>query len=78
MARDWLFVGCERGHDWHSEGGCNAGCAEWCCCSVPVNFCTRCGGCDYGENDEAEETRQICFAKYGTPAERDAEALTME
>jgi hypothetical protein len=62
MQRDFLFVGCERGHDWQSIGGCNAGCelGDWCCCSVPVNVCSRCKDCDYGENEEAEATRVQC------------------
>lgn len=61
--RDFLFVGCERGHDWRSIGGCNAGCAEWCCCSVPVNECSRCRDCDYGENEEADRIRATCDAE---------------
>lgn len=60
MERDFLFVGCERGHAWRSLGGCNAGCDEDCCCSVPVNFCSRCGDCDYGDNEEAEKIRRDC------------------
>ncbi len=60
--RDWLHVGCEAGHDWHSIGGCNAGCHEDCSCSVPVNVCSRCGDCDYGKNDEAAEVRAHCDA----------------
>lgn len=58
--RDWLFVGCEGGHDMKSTGGCNAGCDDDCSCSVPVNVCTRCGVCDYGHNDEAVEIRAQC------------------
>ena len=54
MSRDWLFIGCERGHDMQSIGGCNAGCDEYCACSVPVHTCTRCGDSDYGENAEAD------------------------
>lgn len=60
IVRDFLFVGCERGHDWQSIGGCNAGCDEVCGCSVPVNTCTRCGDCDYGENADAEQIRRLC------------------
>jgi hypothetical protein len=60
MARDWLFVGCEAGHDWQSTGGCNAGCDEACGCSVPVHICARCGDCDYGDNVEADEVRSHC------------------
>jgi hypothetical protein len=65
--RDWLFVGCELGHDLHSIGGCNAGCHEECSCSVPVNVCRRCGDCDYGKNDEAEQVRVNCAAIWGDP-----------
>lgn len=51
----------ELGHDWHSTGGCNAGCdPDYCGCSVPVNECRRCGDCDYGENDEANRIRIRC------------------
>ena len=53
MQRDFLFVGCEAGHDWQSTGGCSAGCSQWCSCSVPVCVCSRCGVCDYGENVNA-------------------------
>lgn len=62
MARDYLFVTCEaRGHDWVSIGGCNAGCeVDWCCCSIPVHECSRCGDCDYGENEEAQKTKRRC------------------
>ncbi|WP_439398521.1 hypothetical protein ACRQ5Q_14595 [Bradyrhizobium sp. PMVTL-01] len=49
-------VGC----DMRSVGGCNAGCDDDCCCSVPVHKCTRCGDCDYGENEEAEQTSEKC------------------
>lgn len=58
--RDFLYVGCENGHDMQSIGGCNAGCDPFCICSVPVNRCTRCGDCDYGENEEADRTRAEC------------------
>jgi hypothetical protein len=47
-------------HDWQSLGGCNAGCEDGCCCSVPVHKCARCGDCDYGENDWAIEVRREC------------------
>lgn len=63
MIRDFLFVGCERGHDWQSVGGCNAGCKPLCVCSIPVNECSRCGDCDYGDNDEARCVRALCEAK---------------
>jgi hypothetical protein len=57
----------ELGCDMQSIGGCNCGCefydGEVRCegqCSVPVLRCTRCGDCDYGENEEAEERRHSC------------------
>lgn len=50
----------DLGHDWQSIGGCNAGCDDDCACSVPVHECTRCGDCDYGKNDEAEQVRRDC------------------
>lgn len=68
--RDFLFVGCERGHDWQSVGGCNAGCHEECSCSIPVHQCRRCGDCDYGANAEAEQVRLDCEARFGPVAER--------
>jgi hypothetical protein len=52
-------------HDWKSVGGCNAGCDDDCCCSVPVHACTRCGDCDYGQNKWADETRAKCREKRG-------------
>lgn len=68
--RDFLFVGCEEGHDWRSLGGCNAGCHKDCSCSVPVNFCRRCGAHDYGDNAEAEQVRADCAARWEEPEER--------
>jgi hypothetical protein len=53
----------ELGHDMKSIGGCSAGCYRDCCCSVPVNECTRCGDCDYGDNAEADEVRRTCLLK---------------
>ncbi len=70
MRRDFLFVGCEGGHDWQGIGGCNAGCHNLCSCSVPVNFCRRCGDHDYGINADAERVRRDCEAQWGTPSER--------
>ncbi len=49
----------EVGHDWQSLGGCNCGC-DGGCCSVPVNECTRCKDCDYGDNEDAAEIRARC------------------
>lgn len=73
MARDWLFVGCERGHDMQSTGGCNADCHKWCCCSVPVYKCSRCGDCDYGDNQEAKQVRADCALLFGRPEVRFAQ-----
>lgn len=57
----------EIGCDMQSVGGANCGCefydGEDACqgqCSVPVLKCTRCGDCDYGENEDAEATRLAC------------------
>ncbi len=52
----------EHGHDWRSSGGKNADCGLYCSCSVPVNVCSKCGDCDYGQNPEAEEVRALCAA----------------
>lgn len=68
--RDWLFVGCEAGHDYISLGGCNAGCHPDCACSVPVQTCSRCGDCDYGENADARNIRRECSDRHGTMKER--------
>lgn len=70
VMRDFLFVGCEAGHDWQSIGGANAGCHPLCSCSVPVNRCSRCGDSDYGDNPEAAATRADCEAQWGDPATR--------
>lgn len=49
------------GHDLKHIGGRNAGCRNKdCSCSVPVHECTKCGGCDYGDNAEAEQVRAQC------------------
>jgi hypothetical protein len=31
-----------------------------CGCSVPVNTCSQCGDCDYGDNEEAKDVRRVC------------------
>lgn len=54
-------------HDWHSSGGCNAGCGPDCYCSVPVHECARCKDCDYGENAEAVEVRRQCADRRNDP-----------
>ena len=48
------------GHDWRHMGGANAGCGFYCSCSVPVYECMRCGDCDYGHSQEADEIRAKC------------------
>ena len=53
----------EQGHNWTFHGGANAGCGPDCTCSVPVNVCSKCGDCDYGQNEEADEVRTSCAAK---------------
>lgn len=56
----------EFGHDWKHIGGQNAACPRGgdCVCSVPVHECTKCGDCDYGDNDEAAETIASCELTY--------------
>ena len=53
----------EVGCDMQSYGGMNAGCGDGCGCSIPVNICTRCGDCDYGDNAYAVTTREECAAR---------------
>lgn len=53
----------EFGHDWQFHGGRNAGCADWCGCSVPVGVCSKCGDCDYGDTTEADRIRAKCKEK---------------
>ena len=64
VERDYLFLGCYSGnHDWRFIGGRNAGCRDDianCGCSVPVHECAKCGGCDYGDNAEADDVRRQC------------------
>lgn len=63
VPRDILWLGCYSGnHEWQFVGGCNAGCSDWCGCSVPVHECAKCGDCDYGVNAEADHVRQRCAA----------------
>jgi hypothetical protein len=64
----------DLGCDMQSIGGCNCGCvfgegddAHPGSCSVPVLQCTRCGDCDYSDNDEAKEVRRECHERYGDP-----------
>lgn len=47
------------GHRWVFAGGRNCGCGRDAC-SVPVHECEACGDCDYGDNAEADETRERC------------------
>jgi hypothetical protein len=51
---------CEAGHSWKSVGGRNAGCDDWCHCSIPVHQCDVCGEIDYGDNEEARDTMAAC------------------
>lgn len=53
----------EFGHKWKFLGGANAGCGEHCGCSVSVHVCEKCGDCDYGDNDEADEIRRSCIER---------------
>lgn len=52
----------DLGHDWQSLGGASCGCDDGLC-SVPVNHCSRCGDCDYGENADADDVRAKCTAE---------------
>lgn len=55
------------GHDWKFVGGMNCGCDEtWGGCSVPVHQCRACGDLDYGDNEEADETRRLCKERAGS------------
>lgn len=61
LERKALTATCDQlGHDMQSIGGCNAGCDADCGCSVPVNECTRCKDCDYGDNEDAGRVRRDC------------------
>ena len=52
---------CDKlGHEWEFSGGMNAGCSDWCGCSVSVNICKHCDDCDYGDNEEADQIRADC------------------
>ncbi len=54
------------GHKWESIGGRNACCNDDpnnCGCSVPVNECSSCGDCDYGDNEDADRVRAECAAE---------------
>ena len=53
----------EFGHTWVLRGGTNAGCGDGCQCSVSLHVCTKCGDCDYGDNQEADEIRTQCASK---------------
>lgn len=55
--------------DWVFQGGKNAGCRPDCCCSVPVHTCLRCGDCDYGDTQEADEIRAQCEERLASPEE---------
>lgn len=56
------------GHAWVHVGSRNCGCDEFANCSVPVHRCATCGDYDYGENDEADETRRQCREELGAAA----------
>ena len=61
MTRDIIFLNCQDGkHQPQLVGGMNAGCGQFCHCSVPVYECAICGECDYGNNDETAEIIAKC------------------
>ncbi len=47
-------------HQLVTTGWANCGCHPDSDCSVPVYHCALCGGCDYGDNDEATKIRKNC------------------
>jgi hypothetical protein len=61
-------------HDMKHMGGRNCGCENGGC-SVPVHVCSRCGACDYGENDEAREVRRDCAERFAAFGERGSSCL---
>lgn len=76
LERQAMHATCtELGCNMVSLGGCNCGCmftddeghALPGQCSVPVNHCSRCGDCDYGDNDDARSVRSYCHERWGTP-----------
>lgn len=58
IARDTSCL--KNGHVWKIIGGKIAGCARDCCCSIPVNECSVCGDCDYGDNAVARAQIDAC------------------
>lgn len=54
----------EFGHDFQFAGGTNLGCGDDCACGGAVYTCTKCGDCDYGDNEENDELRAACTAAY--------------
>jgi hypothetical protein len=52
--------------DMRSAGGGNCGCPDGSC-SVPILRCARCGGYDYGDNQEANDKRATCAATREIP-----------
>jgi hypothetical protein len=65
LRRQALQANCaEIGHDWKMMGGVNCETAGGCGdCSVAVNECRRCGGCDYGEGEEQHREVERCGCK---------------
>ncbi len=59
VKRDILFLNCQDGHGWVFAGSRPCGCKGGGC-SVPVHQCSRCGDCDYGDNEEAREIVAEC------------------
>lgn len=72
MKRDILFLHCQDGHDWVFKGGRACDCEDVCGngCSIPVHECSRCGDCDYGENEDAQQVKRDCDGADGTEDKR--------
>lgn len=68
----------ELGHDLALVGGRNCGCFDGSYCSVPVHECRRCGGCDYGESDEATAAIENCKHRLAYIEEQAAAAAEQE
>jgi hypothetical protein len=51
------------GHNWQFHGG-KSGCdMDFCECSASVYVCSKCGDCDYGDNEESADMRAACIRR---------------
>lgn len=61
LEREAASASCaEIGHDWVFFGGKTCSCHENSSCYIPVYECSRCGDCDYGDNEEAKNIYINC------------------